>query len=126
MIDWIAGNWNAPWKCLIDHDGVFDVRLDSYSTDIPGFQQAQNDAATWEKPEAVERFNPIDHIAAWTVPILVVHSGHDERVPLDQGMGAYGAALYRVPSQLLYFPTRTTGCSSRRIRCSGTTPSRRG
>jgi hypothetical protein len=45
MIAWIAGNWAKPWKCLVDHDGVFDIRLMSYSTDIPGFQQAQNDAA---------------------------------------------------------------------------------
>ena len=66
MIDWIAGNWAKPWKCLVDHDGVFDVRLMSYSTDIPGFQQAQNDAPTWTSPEAVERFNPIDHVADWS------------------------------------------------------------
>jgi dipeptidyl aminopeptidase/acylaminoacyl peptidase len=105
MVTWIAGVWSQPWKCLVDHDGVFDIRLMSYSTDIPGFQQAQNDAASWEKPAQVERFNPIDHIANWSVPILVVHSGRDDRVPLDQGMGAYGAAQLRhIPSELLYFP----------------------
>jgi len=105
MVAWIAGNWTKPWKCLVNHDGVFDIRLMSYSTDIPGFQQAQNDAPTWEKPEAVERFNPVDHVAEWSVPMLVVHGGRDDRVPLDQGMGAYGAAQLRhIPSQLLYFP----------------------
>jgi dipeptidyl aminopeptidase/acylaminoacyl peptidase len=105
MVAWIAGNWTQPWKCLVNHDGVFDIRLMSYSTDIPGFQQAQNEAPTWENPEAVERFNPVDHVADWTVPMLVVHGGRDDRVPLDQGMGAYGAAQLRhVPSQLLYFP----------------------
>ncbi len=105
MIAWIAGNWAKPWKCLVDHDGVFDIRLMSYSTDIPGFQQAQNDATTWDHPDAVEKFNPIDHVADWTAPMLVVHSGTDDRVPLDQGMGAYGAAQLRhVPSELLYFP----------------------
>jgi len=105
MIAWIAGNWTQPWKCLVNHDGVFDIRLMSYSTDIPGFQQAQNDAVSWEKPEAVERFNPIDHVADWSVPMLIVHGGHDVRVPLDQGMAAYGAAQLRhIPSELLYFP----------------------
>ena len=105
MVDWIAGNWSQPWKCLVDHDGVFDIRLMAYSTDIPGFQQAQNTVSTWENPEAVEHFNPIDHVADWTVPILVIHGGRDDRVPLDQGMGAYGAAQLRhVPSELLYFP----------------------
>jgi dipeptidyl aminopeptidase/acylaminoacyl peptidase len=105
MVAWIAGNWTKPWKCLVNHDGVFDIRLMSYSTDIPGFQQSQNDAPTWEKPEAVERFNPVDHVADWSVPMLVVHGGRDDRVPLDQGMGAYGAAQLRhIPSELLYFP----------------------
>jgi dipeptidyl aminopeptidase/acylaminoacyl peptidase len=104
MIAWIAGNWAKPWKCLVDHDGVFDIRLMSYSSDIPGFSQAQNEAWTWENPQAAERFNPIDHVADWSVPILVVHGGRDDRVPLDQGMGAYGAAQLRhVPSELLYF-----------------------
>jgi acylaminoacyl-peptidase len=105
MVAWIAGNWAKPWKCLVDHDGVFDIRLMGYSTDIPGFQEAQNDAVPWVSPEAVERFNPVDHVADWTAPILVIHSGRDDRVPLDQGMGAYGAAQLRhVPSELLYFP----------------------
>ena len=22
MVYWMAGNWNQPWKCLVDHDGV--------------------------------------------------------------------------------------------------------
>ncbi len=105
MVAWIAGTWTQPWRCLVDHDGVFDIRLMSYSTDIPGFQQAQNDTPTWVNGEAVERFNPVDHVADWSVPILVVHGGRDDRVPLDQGMGAYGAAQLRhVPSELLYFP----------------------
>ena len=26
MTYWIAGVWNAPWRCLVDHDGVFDAR----------------------------------------------------------------------------------------------------
>jgi dipeptidyl aminopeptidase/acylaminoacyl peptidase len=45
------------------------------------------------------------YVADWSVPMLVAHSGRDDRVPLDQGMGAYGAAQLRhIPSQLLYFP----------------------
>jgi acylaminoacyl-peptidase len=105
MVAWIAGNWAKPWKCLVNHDGVFDMRLMSYSTDVPGFNEAQNETSTWANPEAVERFNPADHVGDWSVPMLVVHGGRDDRVPLDQGMGAYGAAQLRhVPSQLLYFP----------------------
>ncbi len=105
MVAWIAGTWAKPWRCLVDHDGVFDIRLMSYSTDIPGFQAAQNETPSWVDTDAVERFNPVTHVGQWTAPILVVHGGHDDRVPLDQGMAAFSAAQLRhVPSQLLYFP----------------------
>jgi acylaminoacyl-peptidase len=105
MVSWIAGAWNEPFKCLVDHDGVFDIRLMAYSTDIPDFQRVQNQGETWSQPEAVERFNPARLVKDWKKPILVVHGGKDYRVPLDQGMGAYTAAQLRgVPSELLYFP----------------------
>ena len=33
MVNWIAGNWSQPWKCLVTHDGVFDDRMMGYSTE---------------------------------------------------------------------------------------------
>ena len=33
MVYWMAGVWNTPWKCLIDHDGVLDNRMMGYSTE---------------------------------------------------------------------------------------------
>lgn len=103
MVDWIAGNWNGPWKCLVDHDGILDTRLMAYATDIPGFSEAET--GDWLKdPAAVERFNPIDHLKDWSKPILVIHGGKDYRVPFDQGLGAFTAAQRRgVASQFLYF-----------------------
>jgi acylaminoacyl-peptidase len=105
MVAWIAGNWNVPFKCLVDHDGVFDVRSMGYAADIPAFQIVQDQALPWEKPEAVERFNPAAFVGKWVKPILVVHGGKDYRVPFDQGMGAYTAAQLRgIPSEFLYYP----------------------
>ncbi len=104
MVDWIAGNWNGPWKCLVDHDGILDTRLMAYATDIPGFSEAETGGLGWRHPEAVEQFNPINHLKDWSKPILVIHSGKDYRVPFDQGLGAFTAAQRKgVPSQFLYF-----------------------
>jgi dipeptidyl aminopeptidase/acylaminoacyl peptidase len=104
MIDWIAGNWPNPWKCLVDHDGVFDIRLMAVATDIPGFAEEESAGPGWTHPENYERFNPIDHVQEWKDPILVIHGGHDYRVPFDQGLGAFTAAQRRgVPSEFLYF-----------------------
>lgn len=105
MIAWIAGNWGKPWKCLVDHDGVFDTRSMAYSTDIPGFAEHETGGFGWEKAAQYEAFNPAARIGDWTAPILVVHGGRDYRVPIDQGLGAFTAAQRKgVPSQLLYFP----------------------
>ena len=105
MIDWIAGNWNSPWKCLVTHDGVFDNRMMGYSTEELWFSEWENGGTPWDHPENYERFNPIDHVADWRVPMLVVHSAHDFRIPLEQGIGAFTALQRKgVPSELLTFP----------------------
>ncbi|MBL6749728.1 MAG: S9 family peptidase [Nevskia sp.] len=105
MVNWMAGNWSAPWKCLVSHDGVFDNRMEYYSTEELWFDEWENQATQWEKPEAFERFNPVNHVKDWHVPMLVVHSALDFRIPLEQGIAAFTALQRRgVPSQLLVFP----------------------
>jgi len=105
MINWIAGNWKEPWKCLVDHDGLFDNRGMGYATEELWFSEAENGGLPWVKPEEYERFNPVNHVANWTVPELVIHGGRDYRVTLDQGIGTFTALQRKgVPSQFLYFP----------------------
>jgi dipeptidyl aminopeptidase/acylaminoacyl peptidase len=106
MTYWIAGVWNQPFKCLIDHDGVFDDRMMGYETEELWFSEWEHDHKTvWESPENYEKFNPIDHVADWKDPILVIHSAKDFRIPLDQGVAAFTAAQRRgIPSQFLTFP----------------------
>ncbi|MDI3259368.1 MAG: S9 family peptidase [Sinobacteraceae bacterium] len=105
MIDWIAGVWNAPWKCLVVHDGVFDTRMMYYATDELWFEEWENRGLPWEKPENYERFNPTLHVGDWHVPMLVVHSSKDFRIPLSQGIAAFTALQRRgIPSEFLTFP----------------------
>ena len=105
MIYWIAGVWNQPWKCLVDHDGVFDARMMYYATEELWFEEKENGGTQFEHPENYERFNPIDHVKDWRVPMLVVHSGQDFRIPITQGLGAFTAMQRRgIPSEFLTFP----------------------
>ncbi len=105
MINWIAGNWQAPWKCLVAHDGVFDNRMMAYSTEELWFDEWENQGTQWQKPENYEQFNPVNHVANWRVPMLVVHSAEDYRIPLEQGIAAFTVLQRRgIPSQLLTFP----------------------
>jgi dipeptidyl aminopeptidase/acylaminoacyl peptidase len=105
MIAWIAGVWNEPWKCLVDHDGVFDTRGMGYATEELWFDEWERGGPFFAVPEAYEAFNPAAHVKAWKKPMLVIHGGNDFRIPLAQGLGAF-TALQRqgIESRLLYFP----------------------
>jgi dipeptidyl aminopeptidase/acylaminoacyl peptidase len=105
MVYWMAGVWNQPWKCFVDHDGVFDARAMYYDTEELWFEEKENGGTQYEHPENYERFNPINHVKDWRVPMLVIHSGKDFRIPETQGIGAFTALQRRgIPSKLLHFP----------------------
>lgn len=106
MVDWIAGAWNEPWRCLVSHAGTFDMRALSYSGDILWHNDRQlGGSLPWEAPEAAEKHNPVNLVARWKKPILITHGGRDYRVPFDQGLAAFTAAQrLGIPSELLYFP----------------------
>lgn len=109
MINWIAGNWHTPasgaWKCLVDHDGVFDTRSMGYVTEELWFSEWENGGTPYENPKNYEKFNPVNHIAEWRVPTLVVQGEKDYRVPIDQGLSAFTALQRKgIESKLLYFP----------------------
>jgi dipeptidyl aminopeptidase/acylaminoacyl peptidase len=106
MMYWMAGVWNEPWKCIVAHDGVFDSRMMSYATEELWFDEWEHAGKTqFDDPEAYEKFNPINHVKDWRVPMLIVHSDKDYRIPLEQGLAAFTALQRRgIPSEFLRFP----------------------
>ena len=105
MVYWIAGNWQQPWKCLVDHDGVFDNRMMGYETEELWFSEWENGGTPWSNPEGYEKFNPILHVKDWRVPMLVIHNQLDYRIPVDQGIAAFTALQRKgIQSKYLYFP----------------------
>ncbi|KLJ01054.1 S9 family peptidase [Luteimonas sp. FCS-9] len=110
MINWIAGNWferggRSPWKCLVNHDGVFDTRSMGYVTEELWFTEWENKGTPFDQPKNYERFNPVNHVANWKVPMLVVQGEKDYRVPVDQGLSTFTALQRKgIESKLLYFP----------------------
>jgi dipeptidyl aminopeptidase/acylaminoacyl peptidase len=105
MIDWIAGVWNQPWKCLVDHDGTFDNRGMGYATEELWFDEWENGGTFYDTPEAREEFNPVNHVKAWSKPMLVIHGARDYRIPLAQALGTFAALQRRgIESKFLYFP----------------------
>jgi len=105
MINWIAGQWPDRFKCLVSHDGIFDNRTMYYSTEELWFPEHEFSGPEYQNPESYAKFNPIDHVAKWKTPTLVIHGQQDYRVPDSQGLSVFTALQRRgIPSELLYFP----------------------
>jgi dipeptidyl aminopeptidase/acylaminoacyl peptidase len=108
MINWIAGHpeMSQRFKTLVCHDGLFDMRGMGYSTEELWFSEHDAGGFTpYDNPEAFEEFNPVNYVANWTQPMLIIHGGRDYRVPDTQGIGAFTALQRRgIESRLLYLP----------------------
>ncbi len=105
MVNWIAGNWPDRFRCLVNHDGVFDNRSMYFATEELWFPEWDHGGPYWMNPEGHERHNPVLHVAKWRTPMLVVQGELDYRIPVSQGLATF-TALQRqgIPSRLLYFP----------------------
>ena len=106
MMNWIEGMWPDRFKCLVQHDGVFDARAMAYETEELWFDEWEHGGkAYFEAPEEYEKWNPVNHVAKWKTPMLVITGEKDFRIPYTQGLAAYAALQRRgVPSELLVFP----------------------
>src|SRR3546814_20742379 len=91
MMNWIEGNWPDAFKCIVNHDGVFDNRMMYYSTEELWFDEWENGATQYDNPEAYERFNPVNHVKRWKTPMLVIHGAKDFRIPTEHGIAAFTA-----------------------------------
>jgi dipeptidyl aminopeptidase/acylaminoacyl peptidase len=105
MINWMAGNWNEPWKCLVSHDGNLDERFAYFDTEELWFPEWEHGGTPWDPKSTYTLHNPLDHVAKWKVPMLVVHGSKDYRVVETQGMATFTALQRRgIPSRFLSFP----------------------
>ena len=105
MVNWIAGNWSDRFDCLVQHDGLFDLRSFYYSTEELWFPRWDFGGSYSENKALYERWNPVNYVDKWTTPMLVVTGEKDFRVPYTQGLQSFTALQERnVPAQLLVFP----------------------
>ena len=105
MTNWIAGAWPNQFKCLVTHAGIFDKRFMSYSTEELWFDEWENQGVAWEKAADIEKDNPVNKVADWKSPMLVIHGMLDFRVPFEQGISAFTLLQRRgIGSQFLWFP----------------------
>ncbi len=105
MVNWIAGQWPDRFRCLVSHDGNLDERMAYYDTDELWFPEWDHEGTPWDNPKGYQKHNPIEHVAKWKTPMLVIHGALDFRVVDTQGLSVFTALQRRgIPSKLLYFP----------------------
>ena len=105
MVNWIASQWPEAFKCLVNHDGVFDNRMMYYATEELWFPEWEHKGPYWEQQARHELHNPVNHVDQWKLPTLVIHGSLDYRVSETQGLATFTALQRRgIPSQLLVFP----------------------
>jgi dipeptidyl aminopeptidase/acylaminoacyl peptidase len=104
MIDWIAGHTDR-FRCLVSHDGVFDLQSMYGSTEELWFPEWELRGPFWEQPENYRKWSPSNYVKNFRTPTLVIQGELDFRVPAEQGMGMFTALQRRgVESRLLWFP----------------------
>ncbi|MEZ5105949.1 MAG: S9 family peptidase [Draconibacterium sp.] len=106
---YLAGNHEGRFKAFIAHDGIFNFEHMYTTTEEMWFVNWDYGGAYWDKTNAAAQrsytFSPHKYVQNWDTPILIVQGGKDYRVPSEQGMAAFNAAVLRgVPAELLYFP----------------------
>ena len=102
MIDWIAGDWNEPWRCLVDHAGVYRRPFAGLGD---GFRLVRRGPVRLGQQQRLGALQPRRYSTQWKKPMLVIHGGKDFRVPTEQGIAAYNAARRAgAPTQLVIFP----------------------
>ena len=107
MINWIAGNWSDGFKCLVNHDGVFDTFAMGYSSEELWFTEWEYGGAPWRNPEGYQKFNPANHVDNWKTPMLVVQGDRDFRIPTAQGLSTFTALQGRnIDSRLIVLSQR--------------------
>jgi dipeptidyl aminopeptidase/acylaminoacyl peptidase len=106
MMNWIEGQWPDRFKCLVNHNGVFDARAMAYSTEELWFDEWEHGGKPYyDAPEEYEKWNPVNHVSKWRTPMLIVLGEKDYRIPYSQGLGAFTALQRKgVPAELLVFP----------------------
>lgn len=105
MQNWIAGNWPERFRCIVNHDGIFDNRSMYYSTEELWFPEWEFGGPYFRDPALYDRWDPSRFVDKWRTPMLVIHGARDYRVPDTQGLSTFTALQRRgIESKLLYFP----------------------
>lgn len=102
---YLAGKHQKRFKSFISHCGLFNLESWYTMTDEMFFSKHDIGVPYWENKTAYEKFSPHKYVQNWDTPIFIIHGEKDFRVPVSEGMQAFGAAkLKGLKTKMLLFP----------------------
>lgn len=107
---YLAGIHENRFKTFIAHAGVYNLESMYGTTEEMFFANWDMGGAYWEKDnqaaqKTYNEFNPINNVAKWDTPMLVIHGAKDYRVPIGQGQEAFQALQQMgIKSRFVLFP----------------------
>jgi len=105
MISWIAGHSGERFRCLMNHDGVYNLTSMYGATEELWFPEWDMRGTPWSNPELYEKWSPHTYAANFKTPMLIVHGEQDFRVPVEQALECFTAHRRQgVRARLVYFP----------------------
>jgi len=103
LASWI-GTQTDRFACIINHAGVFDLCA-QFGSDITSGRPRAYGGTPWTALENVIRWSPAHNMDNYVTPTLVIHGERDYRVPVGNGLEAYGMLKAKgVTAKLIYFP----------------------
>ena len=105
MTNWIQGHdLGRKFRALVTHDGITST-LNMYASEELWFPQHDFNGTLWDNRANYERWDPVSHAINFSTPHFIVHSSHDFRLPVSEGIFMFNVLQERgVPSRLLNFP----------------------
>ena len=105
------GQLSDRFRCIVNHDGVFDQRMMYYSTEELWFMEWENGGPQWD-PGSVREIQP----RGFRIEVAHAHARHPQRAGLPYSLLAGRRRIHRVTTprasraSCSCFRMRITGC----------------
>jgi dipeptidyl aminopeptidase/acylaminoacyl peptidase len=104
MINWILGH-TRRFKCLVSHDGAFNVESEYGSTEELWFSEWEFKGTPWTNRELYRKWSPHLFADQFKTPTLVIHGQLDYRLDVSEGFQLFTTLQrLKIPAKMLYFP----------------------
>lgn len=109
--NWLLGHTDR-FKAAVTDRSISNM-ISMYGTDDIALVSLDPELGTpWENVETYWNASPLQHVANFSAPLLIIHSEHDYRCPMEQAEQLY-LAMHRLdkPVKFVRFPDESHGLS---------------